>query len=72
MQTSNTSSQMSFASSEIIKIKVDSSPGSIEIADFNNEKFPDLAITSETDSSVTILLENGKNHLLRRSFEIIF
>jgi hypothetical protein len=43
-----------------IKIKVGRSPGSVEVADFNHDKFPDLAVTSETDSSVTILLGNGK------------
>jgi hypothetical protein len=32
----------------------------VEAADFNNDKFPDLAVTSETDSSVTVLLGNGK------------
>ena len=45
---------------ENIRIKVGGSPGSGEAADFNNDKFIDLAITSETDSSVTILLGNGK------------
>jgi len=43
-----------------IKIKVGRSPGSVEVADFNHDKFPDLAVTSETDSSVTVLLGNGK------------
>ena len=47
-------------SPEIIKIKVGKSPGSVEVADFNNDKFPDLAVASETDSSVTVLLGNGK------------
>jgi FG-GAP-like repeat len=40
-------------------IQVGKSPGSVEAADFNNDKIPDLAITSETDSSVTILLGKG-------------
>ena len=48
------------ASFDTIKIKVGKSPGSVEAADFNNDKFPDLAVTSETDSSVTVLLGNGK------------
>lgn len=43
-----------------IRIKVGHSPGSVEAADFNNDTFPDLAIASETDSSVTVLLGNGK------------
>jgi FG-GAP-like repeat len=46
--------------SHIIKIKVGRSPGSVEVADFNHDKFPDLAVTSETDSSVTVLLGNGR------------
>jgi hypothetical protein len=45
---------------ETLKIKVGRSPGSVEIADFNNDNIPDLAVTSETDSTVTILLGNGK------------
>jgi hypothetical protein len=47
------------ALSDPIRIKVGDSPGSVEVADFNHDKFPDLAITSETESSVTILLGNG-------------
>ena len=43
-----------------IKFKVGRSPGSVEVADFNHDKFPDLAVTSEKDSSVTVLLGNGK------------
>jgi len=42
------------------RIKVGRSPGSVEAGDFNNDKFIDLAIASETDSTVTILLGNGK------------
>lgn len=48
------------APSDTIKIKVGNAPGSVEVADFNHDNFPDLAVTSETDSSVTILLGNGK------------
>lgn len=43
-----------------LRIKVGKSPGSVEAADFNNDNFPDLAVTSELDSSVTVLLGNGK------------
>jgi hypothetical protein len=35
-------------------------PNSIETADFNRDGFPDLAIADGEDSSVTILLNNGK------------
>ena len=56
----NNYSQNIVISSDTQRIKVGNSPGSVEVADFNNDKFPDLAITSETDSSVTILLGNGK------------
>ena len=46
--------------SDTMKIKVGNAPGSVEIADFNHDNFPDIAVTSETDSSVTVLLGNGK------------
>ena len=59
-QTNSSSSENIVASSDTNKIKVGNAPGSIEIADFNNDKFADFAITSETDSSITILLGNGK------------
>ena len=59
-QANNFSSQNIIALPDTIRIKVGKSPGSVETADFNNDKIPDLAITSETDSSVTILLGNGK------------
>src|SRR5215203_2576633 len=48
------------ANEKNIRIKVGRSPGSVEAADFNNDKFIDLAIASEKDSGVTILLGNGK------------
>ncbi|HTF05532.1 MAG TPA: VCBS repeat-containing protein [Bacteroidia bacterium] len=48
--------------SDILRIKVGNAPGSVEVADFNNDRFVDLAVTSETDSSVTILLGNGKGN----------
>jgi len=59
-QANNLGSQSIIASPGTIKIKVGKSPGSVEAADFNNDKFTDLAVTSETDSSVTVLLGNGK------------
>jgi FG-GAP-like repeat len=59
-QEDNLSSQDIFDSSDTIRIKVGKSPGSVEVADFNHDKFPDLAVTSELDSSVTVLLGNGK------------
>jgi hypothetical protein len=59
-QSNNLGSQSIVASPGTIKIKVGKSPGSVEAADFNKDKFPDLAVTSETDSSVTILLGDGK------------
>ena len=61
-QTNGLSSQSNIASSYTIRIKVGKSPGSVEAADFNKDKFTDLAVTSETDSSVTVLLGNGKGH----------
>ena len=59
-QENKLSSQNIIDSFHTIKIKVGRSPGSVEVGDFNNDKLPDLAVTSETDSSVTVLLGNGK------------
>lgn len=57
----NSCGQTSDASNtENSRIKVGRSPGSVEAGDFNNDKFVDLAVSSETDSTVTILLGNGK------------
>jgi len=47
---------------DTLRISVGKAPGSVEIGDFNHDKIPDLAITSEMDSSVTILLGNGKGN----------
>jgi hypothetical protein len=57
-QTGKTSKESLPALSE--RVKVGRSPGSIEAADFNNDTFADLVITSEIDSSATILLGTGK------------
>ena len=58
-RTNSSSFQNIAPSFDTIKIKVGQSPGSVEAADFNQDHFLDLAITSETDSSVTVLLNNG-------------
>ena len=55
----STSSNNVFLTSNLLKLRAIPSPGSVEIADFNNDKLPDIAITSETDSNVTILLGDG-------------
>jgi len=57
---SNSFEKVAEAASDTTIIKVGNAPGSVEVADFNHDNFPDLAITSETDSSVTILSGNGK------------
>ena len=59
-QTNNLFYPNTSAWSDTTKIIVGKSPGSVEAADFNNDRLPDLAITSETDSSVTVLLGDGK------------
>jgi FG-GAP-like repeat len=59
-QTNSSSSQNTIALSDTIKINVGKAPGSVEVADLNNDKLPDLIVTSEQDSSVTILLGKGK------------
>lgn len=63
-QTNSSSPANIAASPDTIRIKVGNSPGSVEVANFNNDTFSDLAITSETDSSVTILLGNGKGNFI--------
>ena len=46
-------------SSDALRVKVGKAPGSVEIADLNNDKLPDLIVCNERDSSVTILLGKG-------------
>jgi FG-GAP-like repeat len=41
------------------RIKVGKAPGCIEVADLNHDQLPDLIVTNEQDSSVTILLSKG-------------
>jgi hypothetical protein len=48
------------------RIKVGQSPGSIEAADLNHDSYIDLVVTSETDSTVTILLGNGKGSFQKK------
>jgi len=43
-------------------IHIGKAPGSIEAADFNNDSFPDIVVANTEDSSVTILLNDGKGH----------
>jgi hypothetical protein len=49
------------------RIKVGRSPGSIEAGDLNNDSFIDLIVTSESDSTVTILLGDGKGNFQKES-----
>ncbi|HYV95644.1 MAG TPA: VCBS repeat-containing protein [Chitinophagales bacterium] len=59
-QTNSPASKNNTPSEDAIKIKVGKAPGCVEVADLNNDKFPDLIVTNEQDSSVTILLGKGK------------
>jgi FG-GAP-like repeat len=43
----------------MITIKVGKTPNSVEVADLNNDKIPDIVIANGGDSSVTILLGKG-------------
>ena len=63
-QINNSSSKSVVVLSDTVKIKVGNAPGSVEIADFNNDGYADLAVTSETDSSVIILLGNGQGNFV--------
>jgi hypothetical protein len=47
---------------EIKIINAGKGAGSIEPADFNKDGFPDLAVANAKDSSITILLANGKGN----------
>jgi hypothetical protein len=58
--TTNSSSQKFIALSDEIKIKVGKEPSCVEVADLNNDKLPDLIVANQQDSSVSILLGNGK------------
>jgi hypothetical protein len=51
----------------VVTIPVANAPGSVEIGHLNGDEFPDLAVTSETDSSVTILLGDGKQNFTEAS-----
>jgi FG-GAP-like repeat/FG-GAP repeat len=44
----------------ISTIKVGKNPGSVEVADFNKDGYQDIALASTKDSSIIILLGNGK------------
>jgi FG-GAP-like repeat len=48
------------SSFDIVTIKVGKGAGSVEAADFNKDGLPDIAVANAEDSSVTILLGNGK------------
>jgi len=43
-------------------IKVGKGPGSVEVADFNRDGFADIVVANSEDSSVTILLGDGKGN----------
>lgn len=58
-QTDSSSSKNNITSSDVIKINVGKAPGSVEVADLNNDKLLDLIVSSEQDRSVTILLGKG-------------
>ncbi|HEY4936939.1 MAG TPA: VCBS repeat-containing protein, partial [Puia sp.] len=51
----------------ILTIKAGKGPGSVEVADFNKDGFPDIALASTEDSSVIILLGNGKGEFTESS-----
>ncbi|HWD89731.1 MAG TPA: VCBS repeat-containing protein [Mucilaginibacter sp.] len=45
---------------KVTTIKVGKSPNSVEVADLNGDKIPDIIVANGGDSSVTILLGTGK------------
>jgi len=70
-QADNNSSKKS-AAGQTFRIKAGESPGSVEAADFNKDSFIDLAVTSETDSSVLILLGNGQGGFTKAKVSSFF
>jgi hypothetical protein len=48
------------AAFDVVKIGVGNGAGSVEVGDFNKDGFSDLVVANAKDSSVTILLGNGK------------
>lgn len=64
-QTNGTTSKNTGVSSDVIKVKVGNAPGSVEVADLNNDKLPDLIVTNEQDSTVTILTGKGKAQFMQ-------
>lgn len=59
-QPDSSSAETIIRAFNVIKIKVGKAPGCVEAADLNNDNLPDLLITNEADSSVTILPGKGK------------
>src|SRR5277367_6744511 len=47
---------------DIKTIKVGKGAASTEVGDFNNDSFPDIAVANAEDSSITILLGDGKGN----------
>ena len=52
------------AAFDIKIIKTGKAPGSIEVADFNKDGFPDIAVANTQDSSISILLGDGKGNFI--------
>ncbi|HXB44317.1 MAG TPA: VCBS repeat-containing protein [Puia sp.] len=50
---------------DIKTINVGKGAGSIEVADFNNDGFSDIAVANAEDSSITILLGDGKGNFTK-------
>ncbi|MGH2648220.1 MAG: FG-GAP repeat domain-containing protein [Ginsengibacter sp.] len=59
---SNTSSTNDVSNNNFVKktLKTGKGPGSVEIADFNKDGFPDLVVANSSDSSLSIFLNDGK------------
>jgi hypothetical protein len=58
------SSQMQQPNFEAKTIAVGKGPGSVEVADFNHDQLPDIAVGNSEDSSVSILLNQGHGTFL--------
>lgn len=61
---SNNSTTYGVSAKEFVKrtLKTGKGPGSVEVADFNKDGFPDLVIANSNDSSLSIYLNDGRGN----------
>src|SRR6185295_4317168 len=63
-QSNHAASGNGSASRGEVRIQVGKAPGCVEVAKINKDKFPDLVISNEQDSNVTILLGDSSGKFI--------